>query len=252
MPGPNQKIALVTGISRGIGRELGAVFRENGYFVAGVSRSKPAFAVDEWIACDLSSDKERETLIQKVTTRFERLDVLINNAGMGLYSTWAETAPGDLKRVFEVNFFSAVEFTRALLPLLRKTRGGVINVSSVAGTFYVPCMGGYSATKFAMNAFSDSLRVEEKPRGVHVCTLAVGRINTGFSRFALGNRTPPHTPGAGDARVLAKKAFRAFRRKNRRIVYPGWYRLLFAAFRLMPGVYDALNIRKWKLDEPPE
>jgi len=239
--------ALITGISKGIGKALALRFSKEGYRIHGVSRTAPDFPLDSWIQADLTQPADRMRIREEFLTQTDTLEVLINNAGRGLYSTWEDTSPEDLRAVFELNFFSLVELSRSLLPELKKTRGKLINISSVAGKFYVPCMGGYCSTKYALNAFSDSLRVELLPYGVHVLNCIVGRISTGFSISALGNRTPPHTPGSGSAEKLADAIYTAFRKNKREIVFPRWYLPFQLVVKTFPSLYDRLNLKKWNL-----
>ena len=244
----DKKVAVITGISRGIGKAIGERFEDESVTVVGFSRSKPQGKCSLWVNGDVTSIEDRQRLLTSVLQKYGRVDILVNNAGLGMYNTWQDTAMEDLHRIFDINFFSLVEMTKLFVPELVKTRGTIINVSSVAGKMAVPCMGGYCATKYAVNAFSDSLRIELKPKGIHVLNLIVGRINTGFSRNSLGGRKPPQTPGAGHADLLAKKAYKAYVQGKREITYPSWYRVFMKIIKMLPGLYEKANIKKWGLD----
>ncbi|NPA17373.1 MAG: SDR family NAD(P)-dependent oxidoreductase [Aquificae bacterium] len=174
-----------------------------------------------------------------------KIDVLINNAGIGLYESWEEMDMADLRRLFEVNFFSVVLLTKLFLPHLKEKKGSVINVSSVAGKLYVPFMGGYCASKYALNAFSDSLRAELLNDGVHVLNLIVGRINTGFSSRAMGSKKPPDTPFGDSPEGFADAVYSAYLKRKREITYPRWYRYFIWISRLFAPVYDRIVLKKW-------
>ncbi len=240
---------LITGASKGIGKALALEFRRRGFAVAGVSRSQPDYELDLWIDADVTSPEARARVLREYTAAFgDRLDVLINNAGRGIQETWEAMSETDLRDVFELNVFAMILLTREFLGALKNAEGTVINVSSVAGKMPVACMGAYCATKYAVNAFSDSLRIELKPHRVHVLNLIVGRISTGFGDRVLGSRHAPSTPGKGSAEKLAAHVYKAWRRKKSEIVHPGWYRLLFPLPVLLPRLYARANLKKWNLN----
>jgi len=243
------KVVLITGVSKGIGRALAAEFRRHGVTVVGVSRSEPESDVplDVWLQGDVTVPGDRERIVTRVRERCGRLDVLVNNAGRGIQEAWETMGEDDLRAIFELNFFALVAMTQSCLPLLKESRGSVINVSSVAGRVCVACMGAYCATKYAVNAFSDSLRIELGPHGVHVLNLIVGRISTGFGDRVLGTRRAPSTPGKSTPEKLATRVYAAWRKRRREIVFPGWYRFLFPIPKLFPGFYAKQNLRKWGL-----
>jgi len=240
---------LITGVSKGLGRAFAEKFRAEGFAVAGVSRSKPNFEIELWLEGDITDPGFRRSLPSALKLQFARLDVLINNAGIGGYETWEQAKEEDVRKLFELNFFAPILLTQELIPLLRENKGTIINVSSVAGRLAVPCMGAYCASKFAIDAFSDSLRVELKPENIHVLNLTVGRINTGFSSRSFGAKKPPGSPGGNSSSPegLAAKTYRAYTRKHRNITYPAWYAPGIVLMKLFRGIYERENIRRWKL-----
>ncbi len=239
------KVVVITGVSKGLGKALAEEFKNNGFTVVGISRSEVDF-VDFHISADLTKKEEIKKVQEEIIKKFNKIDVLINNAGVGLYDSWENMKEEQLRYMFELNFFSVVNLTKEFLPYLKKTNGSVINVSSVAGKMYIPYMGGYCATKFALNAFSDSLRAELKPEDVHVLNLIVGRINTGFSSRALGSKKPPETPSLGASPdKFAKAVFKAYKKRKREITFPVWYKLLIWFVNLFPNIYDKIAYKKW-------
>jgi len=242
-----KKVTVITGASSGIGAALAAKFKSEGHIVVGVSRSEPSIELDLWCKADLTSKTDRQSVLETVTEKFGRCDVIINNAGVGLYDTWENIGEDALRLEFELNFFAVVDMTKLFLPLLKESKGTVINTSSIAGKLYVPCMGSYCATKSAVYMFSHTLRAEVKSYGVKVLNLIVGRINTGFSSRSYGEMKPPSTPGGGCPKKLAVKVFKAYLKGKRQITYPLWYEFVVPVVKLLGGVYDNINIKKWKL-----
>jgi short-subunit dehydrogenase len=242
-------VAVITGVSSGLGKAAAVEFMRHGIKVAGVSRSKPDFEPDQWIEADITTPEGREQVLKQTTEKFGRVDLLINNAGKGAYSTWEELSERDLRDIFELNFFALNAMTVMLLPLLKESKGTVMNVSSIAGDLYVPCMGAYCASKSAVTAFSNTIRPEVQRYGIKVIDVAPGRIDTGFSSRSLGNRQPPHSPGGGSPEAFASALFKAWRKNCRSLIYPGWNRIAVPMLKIFPGIYDRLSIRIWKLDK---
>lgn len=242
-----KRIVLITGVSSGIGKALASKFKKEGFTVAGVSRTPPPddLKIDLWFQSDITLAASREELFTAVKSKYGRLDALINNAGKGIYEVWSNTSEADLRDIFELNFFTVVEMTKLFLPLLVEAKGTIVNISSVAGKIHVPCMGPYCATKSALNAFSDTLRVELHNTGVRVLNIMPGRINTGFSSRSLGSMTPPHTPGALLPEKFACKVFAVFSSSRNEFVYPSWCSFFIPLMKLFRGFYERENIKRW-------
>ncbi len=246
-----KKIAVITGVSGGLGAALAREFRRHDFLVIGLSRTPPSEGVvDEFVAADLTDPAFRESLVRDLTARFGRVDILINNAGIGAYATWEELDETALRRLFEIDFFAPVALVRAMMPLLTAASGTVVNISSVAASVPVACMGAYNAAKAALRLFSESLRPEVTGRGIHVVTVCPGRIETGFSRRALGGRKPPETPGHGSATAvgLARRVYRACAARRREVIYPAWYGWVMTFVRIFPGINEYANRKIWHLD----
>lgn len=240
-------VAVITGVSSGLGLALTSCFRRHGVRVIGISRSAPEIELDDWIAADLTIAAERQQAVTQIRNRYPQVNILINNAGQGSYATWEELSETDLRALFELNFFVPVFLARDFLPLLRPAHGTVINISSMAGNLPVPCMGAYCATKAAVSLFSDTLRMELLHSGVRVLKVMPGRINTGFSTRARGLRLPPETPGGGNAGRFAAKVYRAWQAGRRSLIYPWWYRLFLPLPAWLPGLYEKQSVAMWKL-----
>src|ERR671916_1829928 len=182
------KVAVVTGASSGIGEATVMELASRGASVVAAARSvgkledlaRRAAAYGVRIAeTDVADRNSVEAMVEEVVAEFGRIDVLVNNAGLGLSGRVAELRAEDLRYVFEVNTIGPLNCVQAALPHME--RGGrIINVSSVIGLRAVPKVGGYCATKFALNALSDSLRVEIADRGITVTSVYPGTTLTAF------------------------------------------------------------------------
>ena len=244
------KVALITGASSGLGEAIAKVFKEKDFRIIGVCRTEPKTKVDCWIKADITKESDRQEVLKKVEEEFGELDVMVNAAGKGNYATWTEFSETELRELFELNFFALVNMTCKFLPLLKKCKGTVINISSIAGKTYVPCMGPYCASKFSVFAFGDSLRAEIKNSGVKVLTVAPGRIHTDFSKNSAGPRTAPHTPSfGGSPEKLARKVYTAYKRKRRYVAYPLIYVGYIWATRMFPRFYDWAARKAWGLTD---
>jgi len=244
-----KKIALITGASSGLGEAIAKVFKEKGFKVIGVCRSEPKIEVDRWLKADIAHDGIYKELMSKVTEEFGRLDVLVNAAGKGNYATWEEFDDTRIRDLFELNFFALVNITCVFLPLLKESKGTIVNIASIAGRKYIPCMGPYCATKHSVAAFSGSLRAEVKGSGVKVLNVSPGHIMTGFSKNSLGPRKLPYIPAFGsNPSCLARRVYKAYKYNWRSFTYPRIYNVLILAAHIFPRFYDWCSRKLWKLD----
>ena len=204
------KVAIITGASQGIGRALAGRLGDAGCRLVLVARSAPevedaAARLPAAVAVpgDVSDPSTARRAVTAALERFGRLDVLVNNAGVGLRAPVARMEPADLAHVFEVNVLGALRFIREALPhLVRQGEGLVVNVSSVGGRQSIPFLGGYGATKAALASLSDSLRMELAGTGVRVLTVFPGSVDTGFKRHARGE---PYPERRGASRLTAEE-----------------------------------------------
>lgn len=202
-------LAAVTGASRGIGRATAISLSRQGYRVFALARSAADLenlareAAGEGhdivpVVLDVASEGSRDqavTVIMEATAGYG-LDVVVNNAGYGQFGPLEEVSAEKLRRQLEVNVVSVLAFTQPFLPGMRQRRqGSIVNVSSAAGRIATPFMGAYSASKFALEALSDSLRLELAPFGVHVILIEPGPIPTQFND-ASERETDPASPYA--------------------------------------------------------
>jgi short-subunit dehydrogenase len=239
------KVVLITGASAGIGAACTHVFRRRGAELVLTGRSEeklrqlaPAKSIH--LAGDLMSEAFRRTLISSAVERFGRIDVLVNNAGVGLYAP-AHRAPDDLVRtMFELNLFAPMDLIRRAVPHMRD--GAIVNVGSIAGKMTLPWFTMYSASKYALGALSDGLRIELRQLGIRVMQFCPGYVKTGFQQHVLYGR-PPELTGwqrhwAVTPEACAEAIASGLERDARTVLLPrsGW--LMVAAHRIFPGLVD--------------
>jgi NAD(P)-dependent dehydrogenase (short-subunit alcohol dehydrogenase family) len=177
-------VALVTGASSGIGKATAHALAEAGFDVVGTSRKVSGSASRggvTFLALDVTSDDSVNSVVKQVIERFGRLDVLVNNAGIGANGAAEEVSVSLAQRVFDVNVFGLMRMTKAVLPHMRgRGRGRIINISSVGGFVPNPFMAVYVATKHAVEGYSESLDHEVREQGVRVLRVQPGPVNTPF------------------------------------------------------------------------
>jgi short-subunit dehydrogenase len=185
----SQAIALITGCSSGIGRALADAFKAAGYSVWATARKACDIAALNaagftGVALDVNDSLAVSQLAMRLELEAGRLDVLINNAGYGAMGPLLDGGVEALRRQFETNVFAIVGVTRALFPLLRTSRGLVVNIGSVSGVLVTPFAGAYCASKAAVHALSDALRLELAPFAIGVMEVQPGAIASSFGASA--------------------------------------------------------------------
>jgi NAD(P)-dependent dehydrogenase (short-subunit alcohol dehydrogenase family) len=189
-----QPVALVTGASSGIGKAAALALVDAGFQVVGTSRNTsrvtPQHGVT-FLELDVASDESATTVVEQVIQRFGRLDVLINNAGIGTAGAAEESSLAQDQRLFNINLFGVIRMTKAVLPHMRaQGRGRIINISSVFGFIPQPYMAAYAASKHAVEGYSESLDHEVREHGVRVLLVEPANTNTGFD----ANSVPADIP----------------------------------------------------------
>jgi len=182
-------VALITGCSSGIGRALADVFKAAGYQVWASARKPEDVATltaagFTAVQLDVNDGPALEQLSERINQQHGGLDVLINNAGYGAMGPLLDGGVPAMQRQFETNVFAIVGVTRAMFPVLRRTKGLVVNIGSVSGVLVTPFAGAYCASKAAVHALSDALRMELAPFGVRVMEVQPGAIDTRFAKNA--------------------------------------------------------------------
>jgi NAD(P)-dependent dehydrogenase (short-subunit alcohol dehydrogenase family) len=254
------KVAVVTGASSGIGEATARALAARGAAVVLAARNEEKILFLEReisaaggsalaVTTDVTDEASVKSMVERAVGELGSLDVLVNNAGLGLSGRVAELRPDDLRYLFEVNVLGPLTCIQAALP--RMERGGrIVNVSSVVGKRAIPKVGGYCATKSALNALSDSLRVEVADRGIAVTTVYPGTTRTAFrdnSRRTKDEKRGWRPKGVPPEKVAGKIADAA--EAGPRDVYvtlPDRLWVAASAF-LLPGLADRV-LRAWAKD----
>lgn len=183
----NKKVILVTGTSAGIGASIASILHKKGHIVYGVSR-RSVDAPYHTMSLDIKDEQEVQQVIQFILEKEGRLDVLINNAGMGISGTVENTTSKDARDLFDVNFFASVHLMKHMIPIMRKQQSGkIINISSLASSFPLPFQAFYSASKAALTSISLALYNEVSPFGIDICVVLPGDIKTSFTQARQKN-----------------------------------------------------------------
>src|SRR5262245_12520476 len=197
---PDPRVVLITGASSGVGQSTARLLSQRGFTVFGTSRnpsSADGIRGVEMLSLDVCADDSVRGCVEAVVNRNGRLDVLINNAGYELAGALEELSSEEAKAQFETNFFGVVRTVNAVLPLMRKQkRGHIINVSSLTGLTAAPFLGIYSASKFALEGYTEALRQEVKPFNIHVSMTEAGFLKTPMRnhRQLAANRLAEYDP----------------------------------------------------------
>ena len=234
----------------GIGAHLAREFAGHGANLILVARSADklqalteelnSLAPCRFEACDLGEPEAVKSLLQRVQN-LDRLDGLVLNAGIGLYGKFENTEERDIRRLFEVNFFSYLTLIRGLLPALKKSRSPrIMTVSSIVGWRAIARLSTYSASKSALNGFVEALRIELKPQGIAITNTYPPRVRTDFTANAKSSGWRPFaTDSGGQAPELtAKRMVRAYLRGKRDAYISLSNRLLIWGNFLFPGLID--------------
>ena len=187
-----EKVALVTGSSSGIGYETSLALAREGYFTYATMRDLKKEAVIKKIAeeenlplkvieLDVDNDDSVQNAVKTIIEEKQRIDVLVNNAGWGIWGTAEDVSIEEFRAQFETNFFSVVRMIQKVAPIMRKQgTGDIVNISSIAGRIGFPVSTAYISSKFAIEGLSESLRYELGPFGVDVIIIEPGVIKTNF------------------------------------------------------------------------
>lgn len=250
------RVALVTGASRGIGASIVQQLQAAGCQVAFTARhAEPLHALarpqDLPIAGDLLDEAFRQHLVTQTVARYGRIDLLINNAGVGQYQRSIEAESAEIRSLWEINFFAPLELARLVVPqMLGQERladanecGMVVNVSSVAGRVTLPWFSMYSASKFALSSWTRGLRMEYLGKGLRTLEVCPGYVKTEFQASALSGKPPAALAASKDRFAItpdacAKAILQGIRKNRRTVMTPASSWALVLASQLFPGIVE--------------
>ena len=187
-----EKVALVTGSSSGIGFETSLALARDGFYTFATMRdvskgdklmeiSKKENLMIDIIELDVDKEDSIKNTVQNIMEKKQRIDLLVNNAGWGLWGSVEDVSVDEFKTQFETNFFAIIRMIQEVLPIMRKQNSGnIVNISSVAGRIGFPISPAYISSKFALEGLSESLRFELMPFGINVIIIEPGVIKTNF------------------------------------------------------------------------
>jgi short-subunit dehydrogenase len=254
------KVIIITGGSSGIGRALAFEFGRRGskIFITGRNEGELLKTKAELeaagisaacLVADVSREEDNRQMAAGALRVFGRIDVLINNAGISMRALFEDVDPAVIRQIMEINFFGAVYATRFCLPEIKKNRGSVVGISSIAGYRGLPARSGYSASKFALNGFLESLRTELLKEGVHVLTACPGFTASNIRRRALTKdgaaqgASPLDEGKVMTAEAVAAHVYRAVAKRKREIVLTAQGKMAVWLNKWWPALADRLVYR---------
>lgn len=266
------KIVLITGGSSGLGKSTGEYLVKNGCIVYGTSRNPDrfeSFNAFTLIKLDVADKTSMERAVKTIIEKEGRIDVLINNAGVGITGPLEETPDEEILKAFDVNFHGPLSLIKMVLPHMRKQKEGlIINVTSIAGFMGLPYRGIYSATKGALELITEAIRMEIKDFGVKMTNIAPGdfatNIASGRYHAPVLNTSPynipytrclemmnEHVNSGNDPKIVAEMIHRIIYTKNPKIHYKvGAFMQKFSIVlkRILPDkMYEKLLLNHYKL-----
>ncbi len=261
----SRQVALVTGANTGLGKYAARALIDAGFEVVGTSRNTSGLDSSQgvtFVDLDVTRDDSVTAAVEFVLAQFGRIDVLVNNAGMGLAGASEENSIAQSQRLFDLNVFGVMRMTNAVLPQMRKQGSGrIINISSIFGLMPAPFMAAYSATKYAVEGYSESVDHEVRESNIRVLIVEPGATRTGFddntpapdNPLAVYQRQREHSNRAvadqvnngDDPVVVAKVIAAAATDSNPKLRYPaGSARRLSVMRRFAPRRIFDKQLRK--------
>jgi short-subunit dehydrogenase len=249
------KVVIITGASSGIGEATAREFAKQGSIVVLAARSEEKLkTITEeiekeggkafYVRTDVCCEADCRNLIEKTVERFGTVDILVNNAGISMRASFIDVDLKVLHSLMDVNFWGTVYCTKYALPYLLKNKGSLIGVSSVAGFHGLPGRTGYSASKFAIHGFLETIRIENLKKGLHVMIIAPGFTTTDIRRHALlangeeQGESPRDEDKLMPPEYVAKWVLKGIRKKKRNKILT-WEGRLTALFqRIIPAFVD--------------
>jgi short-subunit dehydrogenase len=249
------KVVIITGASSGIGEATAREFAQNGSKVVLAARTESKlYEITKeinsiggealFVRTDVSIEADCKKLIEKTIEKYGRIDILVNNAGLSMRASFLDVDVKVLHQLMNVNFWGTVYCTKFALPYLIESKGSLIGVSSVAGFHGLPGRTGYSASKFAIHGFLETIRIENLRKGLHVMIIAPGFTSTEIRKHALTangeeqGESPRNEKALMSPEYVAKWVLKGIRKKkrNKLLTWDGRLTALFQ--RIVPDIVD--------------
>ncbi len=263
------KVVVITGGTSGIGRALAFEFGLKGSKIVITGRNESALAEVASllkgkgievlaVAADVTSEQDNHKMATAAVEAFGRIDVLINNAGISMRAIFEEVDPEVIRKVMDINFYGAVYATKSCLPEVIRNSGSIVGISSIAGFRGLPARTGYSASKFALNGFLESLRTELLHRGVHVLTACPGFTASNIRKRSLteDGSAQGESPRAEEKMMTAEECaahiYRATVKRKRTLVLTLQGKLVVFLNKWLPALTDKMvyNVMRKEADTP--
>lgn len=258
------KVVLITGATSGIGKALAIDFLAKGAKVSVCSRHEESLLLFSTemnnknlltVQADVSNEEDCKKYIEKSINAFHSIDILINNAGISMRAMFQEVDLTVLKQSMDINFWGTVYCTKYALPYILKSKGSILGISSIAGYKGLPCRTGYSSSKFAMQGFLESLRIELLKTGVNVMWVSPGFVSTNIRNTALnasGNaqsETPMNESKLMSAEECASIIIKGIEKRKRTIIMTTQGKLTVWMNKFFPSFVDK-QVYKHFANEP--
>ena len=265
------KVVLITGGSSGIGKAIGEFLHHKGFVVYGTSRNPDRIvnSIFPLVALDVRNSESIRAGVAKIISRSGRLDIVINNAGVGITGPLEEIPLEEIKNNFETNFFGPIDVMKAALPQMRAQKSGlIINITSIAGYMGLPYRSVYSASKGALELITEALRMEVKSFGIHITNVAPGDFATNIASgryhapvlkdsayevsYGESLRTmDEHVDGGSNPNQMAEAVYKIIQTKDPNVHYKvGAFMQKFSIVlkRILPDkVYEKMLMNHFKL-----
>jgi short-subunit dehydrogenase len=263
------KVVIITGASSGIGKALAFVFGQNGSKIVITGRDSAKLestqielnlaGIDTLaIVADVSIENDNKTVVDKTIAHFGKIDILINNAGITMRALFNDADTDVIKKVMDINFYGMVYATKYALPEIIKSQGSIIGISSIAGYRGLPGRTGYSASKFAMQGFLESLRTELLKKNVHVLVACPGFTTSNIRNSALSadgstqGESPRDEAKMMTAEEVAAHIYKATLYRKRDLVLTTQGKLTVLMNKFFPSFMDKMvyNVLAKEKDSP--
>jgi len=262
----NKKVCVITGGSSGIGKALAFEFGKVGYAVAISGRNQERLdvvvsdlskqGVDALgVVANVSDPNDSKVFHNAVIQKFEKVDVLINNAGISMRALFKNLDVSVIKQVVDINLMGVVYCTKAFLPELIRSKGSLVGISSIAGYRGLPGRTGYSASKFGMQGFLEALRTEMIPEGVHVLTACPGFTSSNIRKSALiadgssQGDSPLEESKIMSAEEVAKKIIVAVEKRKKFLTLTTQGKLTVLMNKFFPSLMDGIVLRHFRKEK---